>query len=151
MIKIKPDHGNRKVEISIENIANSTRQGVRQAFFYYGKDLVKTLNKNVLKKPKGGKVYLIRRGKTKRKHRSSSPNETAANISGAYRKTADFKLKGSDSMIFGAGSSKVPYAEFLEKGTRKMKPRPGLKIAITETERNAKNYIESQIKKYVYK
>lgn len=151
MIEIKADHNNRKIEIKLKGIANSTRQGIRQGFFEYGQDLVKTLNKNVLKRPKGGKIYLIRRGKSRRKHRASEPGETAGNISGNYRKTVDFKLKGSDSMIFGAGSSQVPYAEYLEKGTRKMKPRPGLEIAVKETERNAKNYMENQIKKYVHK
>lgn len=151
MIKINADYNNRKILLKIKGIEKSTRQGIRQGFFEYGKDLVKTLNKNVLKKPKGGRTYLIRRGKTRRRHIASNPGETAANISGSYRKTADFKLKGSDSMVFGAGSSKVPYAEFLEKGTRKMKKRPGLGIAVKETERNAKNYIENQIKKYLHK
>lgn len=151
MIDIKSDHRNQKVFVSIENIGEATRRGIRQGFFAYGADLKRTASRQILEKPKGGRTYRVRRGKTRRRHVASAPGESPANLSGDYRKSIGFKIKGSSQMIFGAGSAKVPYAKFLEKGTRRMKPRPGLGNAVRATERNARRHFANNIRRFVKK
>lgn len=147
MISIKQDSRNQKVFIQIKRMDEATRRGLRQGFFQYGKDLQKTASRQILAKPKGGRTYLVRRGKTTRRHVASAPGESPANLSGAYRKSIGFKIYGSTNMHFGAGSSKVPYAVFLEKGTSRMKPRPGLGNAVRTTQRNAMRYFRDSIRR----
>ncbi len=144
---IKEDPRNKKAYRSINNIDENTRRGMRQAFFQYGNDLIKTANRQILEKPKGGRVYRVRRGKRKFRHRASAPGESPANLSGNYRKSIGYKIRGSSQMIFGAGSAKVPYAVWLERGTRRMKPRPGLGNAVRATERNGVKYFSTNIER----
>jgi len=147
MIKVSIKFDDKEVYNHILNIDNATRRGIRQGFFQFGKSLVKTASRQVLKKPKGGRTYLIRRGRVKRRHVASAPGESPANLSGSYRRSLGFKIKGSDSMEFGAGNSEVPYAKFLERGTSKMAPRPGLGNAIKSEQKNAQNYFLNNIRK----
>lgn len=145
------DSGNRRVFINISSLSEHTYRGIRQGFFQIGHDLVRTAKRDVLKKPKSGRTYLIRRGKTRRRHVASAPGESPANISGKYRKSIGFKIKGSSQLIFGAGSPSVEYAKFLEKGTSKMEPRPGLGNAVKATERNARQYFVTGIERSIGK
>ncbi len=147
MITVTQDPRNRKVFININNISKATRRGMRQGFFQLGNDLVKTASRQILEKPKGGITRRVRRGKTIRRHTASAPGESPANLSGAYRRSLGYKIHGSSRMEFGAGNSSVPYAEFLENGTKNMKPRPGLGNAIRATERNAVQYFINNIKR----
>lgn len=149
MITVKQDSGNQRAIIRISNMSEATRRGLRQGFFQLGNDLQKTASRQILKKPKGGRTYLIRRGKTRRRHVASAPGESPANLSGSYRKSIGFKIKGSTQMEFGAGNSKVPYAVFLEKGTKRMQPRPGLGNAVRATQRNARRYFADNIRRFV--
>lgn len=147
MITVKQDRRNREAFIRIKRMDEATRRGMRQGFFQYGKDLVKTASRQILAKPKGGRTYLVRRGKTRRRHVASAPGESPANLSGAYRKSIGFKIFGSAQMHFGAGNSKVPYAAFLEKGTKRMQPRPGLGNAVEATQRNAVRHFYENIRR----
>lgn len=145
MITVKADHRNRKVFINIDNIANATRRGIRQGFFQLGKDLVKTASRQILAKPKKGKLYRLKRGNRIINHRASKAGESPANLSGKYRRSIGYNIHGSSNMIFGAGNSGVPYAVWLEEGTGKMASRPGLGNAVKATERNAVNFFSNNI------
>lgn len=148
MIFVKHDTRNREVLIDIAGLDNATRRGIRQGFFQLGHALKRTANRQILEKPKKGRVYRIRRGRTVRKHRASAPGESPANLSGKYRRSIGFKIRGSQQLIFGAGSSTVPYAKWLERGTYRMKPRPGLKNAVKATERDARKYLVNNIRRF---
>jgi len=150
-MEIKGGKDNKKLILGISDIPNLTRRGIRQGFFVLGKDLKKTANKQILQKPKGGRTYLVRRGKTRRRHVASAPGESPANLSGEYRKSVNFKIIGSQRLIFGAGNSKVGYAEFLETGTKNMSARPGLGNAVKAVQRNAMTYFTNNIKKFMGK
>jgi HK97 gp10 family phage protein len=115
-----------------------------------GKDLKRTANKNILSKPKGGKVYIARtRGGRRRRHRSSAPGESHANRSGMLRRSLGWKVNGSKSMEFGYGVDKPApdYGKFVEDGTFKMKPRPSLAIAVKQTNRNSELYVGQMFEK----
>lgn len=146
MIILTQDHNNKVVHLHIEGLAGATRRGIRQGLFKAGRRLHKEFNTEVLRKPKSGRTYLVRRGKTRRRHVASAPGETPANLSGAYRRSAGFKLVGDKRLVFGAGSPKVPYAKWLEDGTRKMEPRPGLGNAVKASSKGIVNDIGNELR-----
>lgn len=149
MIEVKESLQNKKAMESIRKIGPNTRRGLRQSFFQYGHDLKRTASRQILEKPKGGRTYRVKRGTRRVRHIASAPGESPANLSGKYRRSIGFNIRGSSQMIFGAGSSKVPYAVWLERGTKRMLPRPGLGNAIRATERNAKKYFASNIRRSI--
>ena len=110
----------------------STKQNpiLHRMWASFGRDLVKTTNQEILRRPKSGRVYLIRlKNGTRRRHVASAPGETHANMSGTLRKSLGYKVKGIERMDFGYGASNkvVPkHAIFVEKGTKNMKARPSL-------------------------
>lgn len=131
MLKFESDHYNKEVFVKLSEIDDRTRRGQRQFWFALGKSLLKSFNAAVLAKPRNGRIYKIRRGRTTRKHVASQPGESPANLSGTYRKSAGYQIRGASEMLFGA---RAGYSGFLENGTRKMEPRPGLGNAVKETE-----------------
>lgn len=150
-MKIKEGKDNKRILVNKTDIAGMTRRGIRQGFFKLGADLKKTANKQILKKPKSGRTYLVRRGKTRRRHTASATGESPANLSGNYRRSINFKIIGSTRLIFGAGKNGVEYAKFLEEGTKNMGERPGLGNAVKKTQRNAVNYFSNNIEKFIKK
>ncbi len=137
---VTPGEGSRFVE-SIENIAANTRFGVEKALWRSGKDIQAEFSRQVLAKNKTGRLY-IRRSKSgaRRRHIASAAGETPANRTGAYRKAFGFSVDGAHQLTIGiervgsGPSSKYPL--WLEVGTRRMKPRPGLANAIKSSERD---------------
>lgn len=148
MLSFEEDHTNKQVTAQLNSLDDRTRRGIRQFWFILGKSLLKSFNAEVLRKPRSGRVYKIKRGKTRRKHTASEPGETPANISGNYRKAAGYQIQGSSQMTFGNAAE---YAGFLENGTSKMEARPGLGNAVRDTEGEAQidaaNSIERELKR----
>lgn len=131
MLRFVSDHDNKQVFAQLDELDVRTRQGIRRFWFALGKSLLKSFNREVLRKPRHGRVYKVRRGKVRRRHTASLPGETPANLSGTYRKAAGYQLRGTMEMQFG---DTAEYAGFLENGTSKMAARPGLGNAVKETE-----------------
>ena len=131
MLDFKADHRNKQVFAQLDDLDDRTRRGIRQFWFALGKSLLKSFNAAVLKKPRSGRVYKIRRGSTRRRHVASQPGETPANISGNYRKSGGYQIRGAMEMQFG---NSADYAGFLENGTLKMEERPGLGNSVRDTE-----------------
>ncbi len=136
---------------SLENLENATRRSIRQAWFELAKDLKQEANKEILRRPKGGRTYIIRtRGGRRRRHVASAPGETHANLTGALRRSLSWKVYGVDSMEFGYGVSTTAqneapiYAGAIEFGRKdgSIEARPSLLNAITATQRNAEKYFE---------
>jgi len=146
----KADSNNRKVTLQIKNLNKITREGMSKAFFAIGKDYVTTAKNRILNPPKTGVVYRIRSRKgVVILHQASAPGESPANRTGALKDTIESLYSaGQDSMRLKAGDGdRVPYAGFLEEGTKKIKPRPYLIPAIETNERNAIEHFEREIKK----
>ena len=146
MIDVKIDSESKRVLVSVDHIDENIRRGIRQALYFSGKSIIKDLRAEFLRKPRSGRVYTSRdRAGRKRRHVASQPGETAANWTGKMRKGSDFKVRGFSEMDMVYEN--VEYAEWVEDGTSKMKPRPGMKIAIDKNERNIENYFHQEINK----
>ncbi|MCK4758727.1 MAG: hypothetical protein KAT69_01690 [Candidatus Aminicenantes bacterium] len=141
-VKIIEAEGTQRAFESAGNIAANTKFGIEKAFYFIGKDLTGEFNRQVLAKNKTGQLYIIHRGKTRRRHIASAPGETPANISGKYRKAIGFKVDGANQLIFG---NSAEHANFLESGTRFMKKRPGLGNAVKASERTIIRDLSSNI------
>ena len=134
MLRFESDPVNKQVITQLNELDDRTRRGIRQFWFALGKSLSKSFNKSVLEKPRSGRVYKVRRGRVTRRHVASQPGETPANLSGNYRKSIGYQIRGANEMQFG---NSAEYAGFLENGTPKMAARPGLGNAVAATEGEA--------------
>ncbi len=146
------DPRNRLVFTKIEQIPELTRRSIRQGWFMLGRDLMQTASKEILRKPKGGRTYIVRiAGGRRRRHVASAPGETHANLSGKARRSLGYQVSGYQSMEFGYGVDKnaPEYVGFLEGGTTRMAARPSLLNAINATTRNAENYFNNEFKRLV--
>lgn len=120
-----------------------TRFGVEKALWKSGKDIHSNFNKQVLSKEKSGRIYFRKTASgARRRHRASAPGETPANRTGAYRKGFDFTVAGHHSLTVG---DTVDYALYLETGTSRMAPRPGLRNAIDASERDILRNLSGEI------
>lgn len=155
------DGPSRRVLIAIENIAPNARQAIRQTFFEMGRTLQKKTSKDILdKKSKTGRVYRVKsRSGRYRKHRSSAPGQTHANLSGDLRKSIGWKVYGTDKMEFGYGITKFvgnasAYARRIEEGGSDsrgimIEARPSLKNNIANVQ--FESFFEAQVNKLVGK
>jgi HK97 gp10 family phage protein len=126
--------GNDEAIRSAENIAANTRHGVEWALWRSGKDIKAEFNRQVLAKDKTGRLYIRRiKGGARRRHIASAPGETPANRTGTYRKGFGFSVDGAHQLTIG---NTVKYSEYLEFGTSRMQPRPGLANSIKASERD---------------
>lgn len=137
---------NREIMLSLENIEDNTRRGIRQGFFRLGRLLQKNLTKEVGRKNKTGRLYSNGRTKKgrKRRHRASAAGETPAKLSGNYQKNIGYQIHGSESMEFGVRDG-AEYAKFLEDGTKNMEPRPGVGNTVKDTQKDAQRFFESSV------
>lgn len=150
VLVVKTDRRGERVLTELGDISKATRRGIRQGFFNLGRDLKFRANAEILRRPKGGRVYLVRgpRGRIRR-HVASAPGETHANLTGALRRSIGWQVNGHESMDFGYGvgnrkKNQAPeYSPFVEFGTNRMEERPSLNNAIDASQRDAeRNFLE---------
>lgn len=138
--------GNARVFARLEGAERLTRRAARQAWFRLGAFLRDSASREILRKPKGGRTYLVRLGGRLVRHRASAPGETHANLSGRARRSLGFKIQGIDTLEFGygvsvRGSNAAPeYGRFLEFGTSRMAPRPSLGNAVDGADAAARDF-----------
>lgn len=141
---VKGGPKNQKIFIVIEGINEQTRRSVRRAFYFAGKDITDSARNSILRKPKSGKTYIIRKDGRRFNHKASAPGEAPANLSGTLRRSIDFKVQGWSELEVGADT---PYARRLELGGGNIEARPYLIAAIEEEERNTRKHLESEVQK----
>lgn len=149
-VKFIKNSGNKKVIGKITGLENLTKRGIRQGMFKSGKSLVGRASSEILRKPKSGRVYIIRDSLgRRRRHVASAPGETHANLTGQTRRSLGFQLHGTRQLEFGygvsTGKSGSDWAEFLEFGTRRMKPRPSLQNAIRNQQGTMVQHFQAEI------
>lgn len=149
MLEIVDSRGNQRAIKAAIDLDKSTETGIDKALWRSGKDVLGAFNKEVLNKTgKTGTIYIRKdRLGRRRRHQASAPGESPANRTGFYRKSAGFSVnQGRRELAFG---NTADYSLFLELGTSKMKPRPGLKNAVEDSERdilrNLTNSISDEI------
>lgn len=141
MLKITPSPLTRGTIIRTEKAYQNARHGMRKGLYELGKILTKTAKDGIKNPPKTGRYYKYK----KRRYRASAPGEYPANRSGTLRKSVVFSVKGYERMIFASGAGNAFYAKFLEKGTRKIKPRTFLEKAHKTNETKALQLIGKNI------
>lgn len=153
-IEMKLKATSNKTFAELTQIKGIGRRVIRQFWFLTGHDMFDAARSEILKKPKGGRTYRIRKrpGAPIRRHVASAPFETHAQLSGEARDSIGFKIHGSSRMVFGYGASvKKPapkHGAFLEFGTigfKKVGPmaaRPSLSDAIDRMEGRAQRNLD---------
>lgn len=131
----------RRVFVLTKKITPAMRAGSRKALYAVGRDLTKTLKRQLRQKNKTGRTYLVKIGGRLKRHISSGPGQTPANLTGRYSRSINYKVQGHDELLFMVNT---PYAHDLEFGNerRNLLPRPGLKNSINENIRNIEQHIE---------
>lgn len=124
-----------------------TIQGIRRGMDAAGRIWLKSIRNEVLHGAKTGKVYKTRRGKSTRNIRASAPGETPANRTGKYRKSMGFQIKTWRSLEVFSRGDEAYYSAFLEKGTSRMKPRPGIQNAIRSESATMGAALDNEIRK----
>lgn len=146
--KVNP--GNRRVLKQIEQGDRRIRRGIRQGWFAVGKDWKADTNAEIKRKPKSGRVYMVRGPSgRRRRHVASAPGETHANLSGKLRRSLSWKAHGHSELEVGYGvavsrggrNAPPGYDPFVEFGTGKMAARPSVLNGINSVQRNAEQHL----------
>jgi hypothetical protein len=133
-----------KVLVDVGDIKNRFDQGIRDAFFDQGSRNVRYTRKEILKRNKTGRLYMIK-GKL---HRASAPGEYPANLTGELRKGVDYKVRGSNSMEFG---DRAKHGKYLELGTKNMEPREHIVATVEKRQVDFINALEYFVDRRVKK
>ena len=151
MIKVKDGSQNQKTLKFLYELPVELTKAIRQGFYTSGKELVVDLNKD-MKAPKSGKGYKVYKGigggklKKPKLHIASAPSETPAVITGKFRKSVDFAVRGNRQLEFGANENAPEYAKFLEEGTSKMQAREPFKRIVMKNKDKIKRNIDIKLK-----
>lgn len=144
MFTIKEDPRNERIFNITAKMPITSRTGMRHGLYQFGKLLYTDTRQEILRKPKSGREYIIRKGNRRFRHIAAADGETPANITGNLRKSVEFKVRGSNEMEFGYDNS-VDYGKYLELGTKKMGAKPGLKNSIDKNQVRGVNLIANEI------
>lgn len=162
MIKIQPASSNDKALQFTRQIDQKTRNAIRQAFYFIGKDLRQTSQQLIASKNKTGRIYRIRLNGVNIKHQASAPGEAPANLTGNLKASLGFDVRGSYEMEFGSRSEApkagvspkqavAKYSVYLELGTSKIAPRPYLKPSIDQNTGNGVQHFERELQRALTK
>lgn len=158
-VGFEADIHNSKPFMKLQRLRPKAAKAIRASWFELGRDLKKEANTEILRRPKGGKTYIVRTksGRTKR-HTASKPGETHANLSGKLRRSISWKIHSYKRMEFGYGfatnsSNRAPVYDFVIedgyrfKDGRVIKPRPSIENAVNKVKRNTKKQFQKQMLK----
>jgi len=84
---------------ALSGIDREMKAGIRFGLYNFADKLRKDIRAEILSKNKTGRTYLVRRGKSRRKHRASAIGEAPANLSGNLRASVGYDVKGVDMRI----------------------------------------------------
>lgn len=122
MIKIIPDEKNKKVEFQLKNIKSNMLKYIRSALFEIGAENTQLIKKYIYAPPKTGRFYRYYYSPGKwRWHQASAPGQSPANRSGFLARSIDYRVHSHFEVEL---HSTAFYANYLEDGTTKIKPRP---------------------------
>jgi hypothetical protein len=121
------------------------RLATNEALFAGGQDVLNTARNLILNSPASGEFY-VRRGV---EHQSSAPGEPPANWTGALirnlRAEVDTRTRRRDLPSRIRIVADVEYGEWLEVGTRRMKPRPFIRPALLKNHRKIQGRVSRAI------
>lgn len=125
MIQIKEASTNDQFTRKILIAERATNLALAAGWKEVGTLLVKKLQYMIRTGPRTGRVYTFRG----RKHQASAPGEVPANRTGKLASSVRYEAIGHHTLVFGEDAE---YAGYLERGTKRMAPRPHLQVAVNE-------------------
>lgn len=156
MFKLIEDPQNQKVYMANAALPNHITKGIRMGAYISGKQLVESLRRD-MSQPKSGRQYKISKGiggrglKNSRIHTASAAPETPAIITGKFRKSIDFLVRGNRTLEFGSGNEGIAkeYAKILELGSSKMAARQPLGRTVRKLQNQVQTNIVKEINKQI--
>lgn len=118
-IEIKGDSKNNVIYFGLEKRLLKQRKRLKDALHDAGYSVSEEIRRNINREGRTGNYYTYNGVR----YRASAPGQVPANRSGKLREGVDYRVRGHDEAEFGYTTS---YGKFLEKGTRKMDPRPNV-------------------------
>ena len=157
MFKITGAAHNEEILLNIKGINKMTSVGIQKAFYNIGKDLKIDARREIKKKNKTGRLYIVNRAGRIVLHKASAPGEYPANLSGGLNQSISTNVVGDNRLEFGSkkivsrrGKTKqITYGRFLELGTRRMQPRPFLLPTIKSNYSKIETHFNFQIEKQI--
>ena len=144
-ISIKVTRKTREVLIDIPKHLRKHRQGLENALYEHGPEVIRETRRLIINGPKTGRVYSFRGGR----HQASTPGEAPANRTGRLAKSGDFRVRNWAEMTVGQTED---YAIFLADGTRgRIAPRPSMIRAVNSKARDLQVSILENVKAEVGK
>lgn len=126
--------------------AKKAEKGAIKGLWFVGRDVINDIKSEIKdKEKKTGRVYVYK-GRT---HIASAAGEYPANRSGSLRKSMGFEVKGLNLEI-GARDS-IDYGKYLEKGTKRMRPRPYIDRTFQKNRLKSLDIIGKEIEKEIKK
>jgi len=136
---------------ALSAISKDMKAGIRFGLYNFADKLRKDIRAEILKKNKTGRIYNVRRGKTRRQHRASAKGEAPANLSGNLRASVGYDVKGVDMSIgYREKSSKgnpVKYGKRLEVDLQ----RNAIEQAINNNASDFKEFVSKGVHNKVVK
>lgn len=156
VIKVISSPDNKKIKVAHSGLKNAITKGFRTGAFISGNLLVNDLRKS-MSETKTGRSYRVSRGiggkklQRSRLHIASAPSETPGVITGEFRKSIDFLVRGNRNLEFGSGSNGLAgaYAKFLEEGTSKMEARKPVGRTVEKLKSTVKSKLTIQVNKQI--
>jgi hypothetical protein len=131
-MNIKVNQKSRRVQASLPKQLDLHKKSINQANYQIGINFVDE-NREILNTgTRTGRVYQTSAGK----HIASAPGEAPSTITGRLAKSVDYSVHGWNKMSLG---QKASYADFLESGTKRIKPRKNVILAINNIAGDAVN------------
>jgi len=121
---------------SLQNSSDNFKKGCKQGLRKSGQIVKKRIVELIKNPPKTGRKY------SNLPNRSSQAGEAPAFQSGKLARSASYAVHRWDEMEVGV---KEIYGLFLEKGTKKMKSRPFISTAASQTFQTVKTAINMHI------
>lgn len=128
------DPKNHNTFIGIRDAQKMIKKELRAALRAIGRENVRDLQRRIIDPPHSGRIYKIW-GNLGFKHQASAPGQAPAERMGGLRRSVRYAMNGSYQMRFGETEL---YGKFLEDGTKKMDPRPHVKVTVEK--RSGRNF-----------
>lgn len=141
-----------RIEVTIEGLDDAVRELIRKdpevhraiggAMHEAAYIVEARVKAKVLEPPKTGRLY--KRAKTV-VHQASAPGEAPASDTGNL--VGNITQDVDESALEARISAQTPYAAALEFGTKKMEPRPFMRPALVESEKDVVDAVRDAIRK----
>ena len=141
MITVKIDPIGKRILLDLEyNLLPKHLKGLRLAWHEVGDEVVKEAKRIIRSGKRTGKVYMYKG----QPYTASAEGEPPANRSGKLANSGTYDVRNWREMQV---EEKAFYSGYLEDGTRNMKKRPHLIVAVRNKQQDTVNIIERSLKR----